>query len=389
MKVSERVSRLAESATLAVASRAAELRAEGVDVVDWSAGEPDFSSPKGAVAAAIRALEDGRTRYAKNTGIAELRTAIADDLGSRLGGPWTSEQVVVTVGAKAALFELALALFGAGDEVVLPNPYWVTFPAQITLAEAKVVEVEARAENGFRISADEVLSRMSERTRAVLLNSPSNPTGAVIGAGDLEAIAGECAARGVYLVSDETYERFVFDGEAFPSAAPLAQKYPDTVIVVGSFSKTHAMTGWRLGFLAGPAEVVRAVAKIQSHATSNATTFAMWGALAVFENAEERLSEMKREYQERRDLLLAGLAAIPGIQCPKPGGAFYAFPDVSALYRDGRRGSAEFAEFLLERARVAVVPGVAFGSDRHVRISFACSKERVLEGVDRLAAALG
>lgn len=388
MKVSDRVTRLSESATLAVAAKAAELRAQGVDVVDWSAGEPDFGSPRAAVEAARAALADGRTRYAKNTGIIELRSAIAEDLALRLGGPWSADEVIVTVGAKAALFELALALFGTGDEVVLPNPYWVTFPAQIDLADATVVEVMARAENGFRVTAADVIGRMSERTRAVLLNSPSNPTGAVIDAATLEAIVGECAERGAYLLADETYERFVYDGEPFPSAAPLAQRFPDTVILVGSFSKAHAMTGWRLGFLAGPAPVVKAVAKIQSHATSNATTFAMWGALAVFEDAEERLLSMREEYQARRDLLLEGLAGIPGIDCPKPGGAFYAFPEVAALYREGRSGSAAFAEFLLEEARVAVVPGVAFGADNHVRISFACATDRVQEGVDRLAQAL-
>ncbi len=388
MRVSQRVSRLAESATLAVASRAAELRAQGVDVVDWSAGEPDFSSPPGVVAAAIEALGQGRTRYTKNTGLPELRSAISSDLGGRLGGPWTADQVVVTVGAKAALFELALALFGAGDEVVLPNPYWVTFPAQIQLADAEVVEVAARPEHGFRVSAEAVCDRISPRTRAVLLNSPSNPTGAVIAAKDLRAIVEECASRGIYLIADETYERFVYDGEPFPSAAPLAAEFPETVILVGSFSKTHAMTGWRLGYLAGPQAVVKAVAKIQSHATSNATTFAMWGALAVFDDAEARVAEMLREYQARRDLLLAGLAGIPGVECPTPGGAFYAFPKVSARYENGRQGSAAFAEFLLDSAQVAVVPGAAFGADEHIRISFACSSERLRDGIDRLSKAL-
>ena len=389
MRVSKRVSRLAESATLAVAGRAAGLRAQGVDVVDWSAGEPDFPSPDSAVKAAIEALASGRTRYTKNTGILELRSAIAGDLAERLDGPWTADQVVVTVGAKAALFELALALFGPGDEVVLPNPYWVTFPAQIELADAQVVEVAARVENGFRISADEVRARMSAKTRAVLINSPSNPTGAVVGASDLRAIVAECAARGVYLLADETYERFVYDDALFPSAASLAREYPETVILVGSFSKTHAMTGWRIGYLTGPKQVVKAVSKIQSHATSNATTFAMWGALAAFDDAEQRLADMLVEYQARRDLLLTGLAAIPGVECPKPGGAFYAFPKVSELFCDGRRGSVELAEFLLEEARVAVVPGVAFGADEHIRISFACSRERLSEGIDRLATALG
>lgn len=387
--VSHRVGRLAESATLAVASRAEELRRRGIDVVDWGAGEPDFSSPSVAVAAAISALERGHTRYTENAGILELRTAIADDLASRYGAPWSAKQVIVTVGAKAALFELALALLSEGDEVILPSPYWVTLPAQIALAGGEVVEVVAPLAAGFRLSAEQVIERMSARTRAVLLNSPSNPTGAVVGKADLRRIVEVCAARSVYLIADETYERFVYDGMAFPSAAALAGEFPETVILVGSFSKTHAMTGWRLGYVLGPETVVRAVAKIQSHATSNATTFAMWGALAVFDDAENRVAEMLGEYQARRDLLLEGLNGIPGVECPVPEGAFYAFPKVSSLYRDGCNGSTAFAELLLEEGRVAVVPGAAFGADEHVRISFACSSERLREGLTRLRAVLG
>jgi len=380
--------RLAESATLAVAGKAAELRRQGVDVVDWSAGEPDFASPVGAVEAAVEALRSGRTRYTANTGIVELREAIAADLADRYGAPWDAQQVVVTVGAKAALFELATALFGEEDEVILPSPYWVTLPAQINLADATVIDVPARMVDGFRLSAEPVLESISARTRAVLLNSPSNPTGAVIGADDLRRIVEACAERGIYLISDETYERFVYDGAAFPSAAALAREFPETVILVGSFSKTHAMTGWRLGYLLGPKRVVGAVAKVQSHATSNPTTFAMWGAVAVFEDAEQRVAAMLDEYQARRDLLLAGLGEIPGIQCPQPGGAFYAFPEVSAHFRESRSGSTAFAEFLLEEGRIAVVPGAAFGADDHIRISFACARDRLHEGLRRLRTVL-
>lgn len=388
MKLAQRMSRLAESATLAVAGKAAELRRQGVDVVDWSAGEPDFPSPPGCVEAAVKALEQGKTRYTANTGIPELRAAIADDLARRYGAPWGPDQLVVTVGAKAGLFELAFALLSPGDEVILPSPYWVTLPAQIELADATVVDVPVRMADGFRLSATKVIERMSERTRAVLVNSPSNPTGAVISRADLRRIVEACAERGVYLISDETYERFVYDGDEFPSAAALANEFPETVILVGSFSKTHAMTGWRLGYLLGPEKVVRAVAKIQSHATSNPTTFAMWGALAAFEDADERVRRMLAEYQERRDLLLEGLNGLPGVECAAPGGAFYAFPRVADLYRDGRDGSTAFASFLLDEAQVAVVPGAAFGADEHVRISFACASDRLREGIERLRRAL-
>lgn len=379
---------MAESATLAVAGKAAELRRQGVDVVDWSAGEPDFGSPAGAVAAAVEALKAGRTRYTANTGIVELRDAIAGDLANRYRAPWNSSQVVVTVGAKAALFELAIALLSAGDEVILPSPYWVTLPAQINLADGEVVDAPARMADGFRLSAEQVLEKVSPRTKAVLLNSPSNPTGAVISQADLRRIVETCAERDIYLIADETYERFVYDGEAFPSAAALAAEFPETVILVGSFSKTHAMTGWRLGYLLGPDRVVKAVSKVQSHATSNPTTFAMWGAVAAFDDAEDRVKKMLDEYQARRDLLLTGLNDIAGIECATPGGAFYAFPKVSDHYRDGLEGSTAFASFLLESGRIAVVPGAAFGADDHVRISFACATERLREGLDRLRAVL-
>jgi aspartate aminotransferase len=378
---------MGESATLRVARRALELKAQGVSLVDFGAGEPDFDSPQVAVAAACRALADGFTRYTAGSGTPELRQALAAWARTRFGAPWTPQQTVVTVGAKAALFQLALALFEPGHEVVMPAPSWVSFDEQIRFAGARPVPVPTAGRDGFRIHAGPLLAAVTERTRAFLINSPCNPTGGMISASDLREIVGFAAARGLLVLSDETYERFVYD-QPHASAATLAAEFPETVVLVGSFSKTYAMTGWRIGYLMGPPGVVRAVENIQSHATSNPTSFAMVGAQAALAGAEPAVEEMIAEYRARRELLIPRLNQLPGVCCRPPDGAFYAFPDVSAAYRPGRQGSVEFAEFLLEQARVAVVPGAAFGADDHIRISFACSRAELLAGLERLAAVL-
>jgi aspartate aminotransferase len=388
VKLSHRASSIEESATLRVTRRAAELRARGISVVDLGAGEPDFPSPEVAVEAARRALADGFTRYTPGSGLPELRSALAESYRQRHGTPWQAAQSVITVGGKAALFQLALALFEEGQEVVLPSPCWVSFPEQIRFAGARPVTVPTVGEDGFRIHAGPLLAAVTDRTRAILLNSPCNPTGGVARAEDLREIVAAAAERGILVISDETYERFVYSGE-HASAAALAAEFPETVVLVGSFSKTYAMTGWRIGYLLGPSEVVRAVENIQSHATSNPTSFAMVGALAALRCAEPAVVEMVAEYRARREMLPALLNAIPGFRCRPPDGAFYAFPEVSACFRPGLENSLALAEFLLEKAGVAVVPGAAFGADNHLRLSFACSRANLTEGLERIAAALG
>lgn len=387
-RLARRVSRIGESATLAVSRRAKELAARGIEVVDFGAGEPDFDSPAVAVEAARKALADGFTRYTPAAGIPRLREALAERYAALYGTPWSAGDVAVTVGAKGALFQLALALFEEGDEVVLPLPAWVSFAEQIRFAGADVVGVDTSPDDGFRIHADAVLERLTDRTRAVLINSPSNPTGGVISAEDLERVARACAERGVLLIADETYERFVYGEDGHASVAPLAREMADSVVLVGSFSKTFAMTGWRLGYLFAPPPVLKAVLDIQSHAVSNPTSFAMRGAVAALEGAEDYVREMIAEYRWRRDFLIPRLNALPGISCEPPAGAFYAFPDVSACYRDGVEDSVAFSTHLLDQARVAVVPGSAFGNDDHVRISFACSRQDLARGLERIAEAL-
>lgn len=388
MKLAGRMQRIGESATLRVSRQAAELRRRGVDVIDFGVGEPDFPSPPVAVEAARAALADGFTKYTDGSGIRELRQAVAGTLAERYGAPWPWQQVVITIGAKMALFELALALYEPGDEVVIPTPCWVSFPEQVRFAGAEAVAVPTSGEDGFRIHAGPIIEAFTGRTRAVILNSPSNPSGGVIAAADLRRLAEACAERGVVLIADETYDRFLYDGATHASAAALAAEMPQTVVLVGSFSKTYSMTGWRLGYLCGPPELVRAVAAVQSHSTSNPVSFAMRGAVAAAGGAEADVEAMIAAFQARRDLLIAGFDALPGFSCLPPAGAFYAFPDVSGLFRDGRRGSVAVAEWLLTVAGVAVVPGVAFGSDEHVRISFACSEETLRQGLERIGNAL-
>jgi aspartate aminotransferase len=387
VKLSARAAAIGESATLRVTRRAAELKARGVNVMDFGAGEPDFPSPKVAVEAARQALSEGFTRYTPGSGTPELRSAIAESCAARWGSPWKGSDCVITVGGKAALFELTLALLEPGDEVVLPSPCWVTFPEQIRFAGATPVTVPTSVEDGFRIHAGPLLEAVTTRTRAILLNSPSNPTGGVISPEDLRRVVAFAAERGLTVISDETYERFLYDVPP-ASAAALAAEYPETVALVGSFSKTYAMTGWRIGYLLGPAPIVRAVENIQSHATSNPTSFAMVGALAALRHAEPEVEAMIAEYRARREIIAAGLNRIPGFRCTPPHGAFYAFPEVRGCFGPRRESSIEVAEYLLEEAAVAVVPGAAFGADDHIRLSFACSRATLAEGLERIAAAL-
>jgi len=387
MDISHRASGIGESATLRVSRLALALKARGEPVVDLGAGEPDFASPAVAVAAAQRALAEGFTRYTPGSGTPELREALAESLRERHGAPWSAADSVVTVGGKVGLLQLALALFEAGSEVVLPSPCWVSFTEQIRFAGGTPVTIPTSPADAFRIHAGALLAAVTPRTRAILINSPSNPTGGVIGAEDLRHLVEEAARRGIVVISDETYERFVYDGP-HASVADLAAEFPETVILVGSFSKTYAMTGWRIGYLFGPPAVVRAVEAIQSHATGNPTSFAMVGALAALLHAEPDVAAMVAEYRARRDLLVPLLNRIPGFRCCPPAGAFYAFPDVSALYRPGLPDSNALAELLLEKAQVAVVPGAAFGGPGHIRLSFACSRATLTEGLRRIAEAL-
>lgn len=389
MHLSRRVQGLAESATVRVTRLAEELRAAGHEIVDLSAGQPDFPSPEVAVAAAQQALSEGFTRYTAAAGIPDLREALAVRYQDLHGVPWSLANCLVTVGAKTALFELMLSLVDEGDSAILPSPAWVSFAEQIRFAGGQVKAVPMAPEDGFAIRADPILEAIDERTRLVLINSPSNPTGGLVSAEDLRRIVAFCAERGIVVLSDETYEYFVYGGREHASAAALASEYPETVVVVGSFSKTYAMTGWRVGYCLGPQSLIKKLIAVQSHSTSNPTSFAMRGALAALKGAGEDVRRMIAAFELRRDFLVQGLEQIPGVHCAVPAGAFYAFPKVAAHYFDGRRGSVALAEHLLRVGGLAVVPGAAFGADDHLRFSFACSQEDLGHALERLALALG
>lgn len=376
-----------------VSRRAGELKAAGRDIIDLSAGQPDFPSPAVAVAAAREALAAGFTRYTAAAGLPDLRRALADRYAEDFDAPWETDNVIVTVGAKAALFELIQALVDDGDEVLIPSPCWVSFEEQVRFAGGSPVTVAMSAADGFVIHAEPLIDAFTDRTRLVLVNSPCNPTGGVISVADLRRLAEACAEQGAVLLCDETYERFVYDGVEHAGAAALARDFPSSVVVVSSFSKTYSMTGWRLGWAAGDRRIIRKVLEIQSHATSNPTSFAMVGALAALREGEAEVRTMLEAFAARRRAVVDALKAIPGVDCLPPAGAFYAFPRVSSYFENRGQGlaggSMDMAEFLLDEAGVAVVPGMAFGADQHIRLAFACSVEDLERGIQRIGEALG
>jgi aspartate aminotransferase len=395
MKFASRASRVAGSATLAVLKAAAALRAKGVDVVDFGPGEPDFPTPAFVKRAAIDAIESDFTKYTDSSGTPELREAIASRYLTEWNAPYTAGEVVVTAGGKQALHTACLALFEEGDDVLIPAPYWVSFPEMVTLSGARSVFVPTSAASGFRLTAADVARAATPATRGLIVNTPNNPTGAVMEPSEVEAVVRLAASRGWTVLFDECYDRLVFEGRHV-SAASLAREFPDTVLVVGTLSKTYAMTGWRVGFALGPKPLIDLMGRIVGHATSNVCSITQQAAVAALTRhgeARAAVDGMFAEYARRREFLIPALNALEGVTCVSPGGTFYAFPDVSAHYGrtlGGHRitGSESFAEALLETVAVAVTPGIAFGEDRCVRISFATARARLEEGISRLARVL-
>jgi len=387
-RLSRRLSALTPSSTTATAKKAKALAASGVDVVDFSIGEPDFGTPGHVGAAGIRAIEAGRTKYTDVAGEAALRDAIAGKYEREQNARIRRENVIVTAGAKQAVYNVCQALFDDGDAVALFSPYWVSFPEMLRLTGARPVFIETPLETGWHATAA-ALEKAASGVRGVILNTPNNPTGAVVSADELGRIVDWCAKRDVWLIYDETYDRFVYDGRKHAPAAALYRDY-ERIVVTGAASKTFAMTGWRLGWAVGAPALVTAMASYQSHTTSNASSIsqaAVLEALTDLESSTASVDEMLARYRARRTVMVEGLSAVPGLRCPTPEGAFYAFPDVSALYaRKGVNGSVDFCDKLLAEAHVAAVPGDAFGDDRCVRFSFSSGRDRIREGVRRFAA---
>lgn len=389
-RLSRRAAALGPSPTTAVARKARALAAAGVDIVDLGLGEPDFSTPDFVGRAGIAAIEAGHTRYTDVAGDPALRDAIAEKYRREAGIALSRENVLVTAGAKQAVFNACQVLFEAGDEVGLFCPYWVSFPEMVRLSGASPLFVPTELESHWKPIASDFADRAGDATRGVIVNSPNNPTGAVIEPEDLESLVDWCEARDACLIFDETYDRFVFDGRRNASAAALWEEHPDRIVITGAASKTWAMTGWRLGWAVGGRAVIEAMSSYQSHSTSNASSISQHAALAALtdpERTDAEVAGMLAEYERRRAAVVAGLATLPGVRCLLPEGAFYAFADVSALYGPkGVAGSAEFCDRLLSEAGVAAVPGEAFGEDDCVRFSFAASQDAIEEGLRRIGA---
>jgi aspartate aminotransferase len=381
--VSENVARMQSSATLAAMQAAEALRAAGVDVCDFGPGEPDFDTPENIKQAAERAMRAGRTKYTANAGIRELQRAIIDFYRKDFGTEYEPGEVMATAGGKQAIFNACVTLLNPGDEVLIPKPYWVTFPEIAVFAGAKPVFIETE-ETGFVLTAEQVERAITPKTKLLILNSPSNPSGRVLPPSEFRKIMELTSERGIYVVSDECYLRFVYPpGEVF-SAASLPSELRSRLCIAGSFSKTYAMTGWRIGYALAPAEWIKAMLKVQGHSTSNANSMAQWAAVEALTGPQESVGIMLDEYTARRAWLLDALREIPGFKCSEPEGAFYAFPDVRGCLKKDLKTSGDFAKHLLEEEHTVVTDGAGFGAEGFIRISYATSMEQIQEGIKRI-----
>ena len=379
MEISERAAQLTPSLTLSIDSKAKAMKAEGLDVCGFGAGEPDFDTPEHIKRAAIEALEAGFTKYTPNAGIPELRQAIADKFAADNGLNYRAGQVVVSNGAKHACYNAILATCQPGDEVVIPAPYWVSYPDMVRLVGAEPVIVPTSERNAWKMRPEDFENAMTPRTKMLIMNSPGNPTGSVYTREELEAIVSVAAEEDIYVLSDEIYEKLVYDDAQHVSVASLSKEAYDLTITVNGFSKSYAMTGWRLGYLAAPDAVVRAVDSIQSHTSSNPSSFSQYGALAALKGDQQPLADMREEFDMRRNYMFDRLSKISNVTAVKPQGAFYILVNISQLGLT----SQNFADRLLSKANVAVVPGAAFGDDRTVRFSYATSLDVIKKGLDR------
>ena len=387
MKFSDRVLRVKPSQTLVITAKAAEMRKKGIDIIGFGAGEPDFDTPDFVKEAAVKALKEGKTRYTPSAGIPELREGIAKRLKEKNGIDYKPSEVIVTPGAKMGLYEIFAVILNPGDEVIVPAPYWVSYTEQIKLCDGKPVIVETAEENGFVLTADIVESGITEKTRAVVINTPSNPTGAVIPRNELEKIAEICLKNDILIISDECYEEFCYE-EEHVSIASLSKEVRDITFTVNAFSKAYSMTGWRLGWVAAPEDYIKKLSIIQSQTISNPTSFAQYGGLAALEDKGKFPAVMKEEFRKRRDYVVNEFLSIEGITCPVPKGAFYVFPNISAYIKGDIKNDIDLTAYLLEEAKVAVVPGSAFGKEGYIRLSYATSMDNIKEGMRRIKEAL-
>ncbi len=392
--LADRVKNLKPSPTLAVDAKAKALKAQGVDIVNLSAGEPDFDTPEHIKEAAIKAIKDGFTKYTPVGGIAELKSAIIDKMKRHYGLDYDPDQVLVSTGGKQGLYNIIQAMVNPGDEVIVPVPYWVSYPAIIELAGGIPVFLPSEASSNFAIDMDRLAGLVNSKTRAIILNSPSNPTGAVYDTETLKGVAGLAVEKGFYIITDDIYDEIRFDGMGPGNPASVLPEAKEHVVVANGVSKTYAMTGWRIGYLAGPAPVIKAATKIQSQSTSNANSIAQKAAAAALSGPQDCVATMVKAFRQRRDYIVDRLNGMNGVNCLMPQGAFYVFPDMS-YFLGAKAGdktietSLDLADYLLEEAKIACVPGIAFGDDRFIRFSYATDQKVIEEGMNRLEDALG
>jgi len=386
--IAERISSISVSSTMKVSADADKLRAEGVDVVDFGAGEPDFPTPDNIKQAAIRALEQNFTKYTAAGGILELKKAVCERHAHDFGTSYQPSECLITAGGKHLIFNLTQAVLNPGDEVIIPVPYWVTYKDVVNYAGARCVFVDTDEANGFALTAAMIEPHLTARTRLVIVNSPSNPSGAVVEREEFEAIYKLTRDRGIYLMTDECYCKFLYDSEPFSIASLPGAK--ESVLVAGSLSKTYAMTGWRVGFGLVPTPLVTAMTKLQSHSTSNPNSIAQKAAVEALRGPQDSVGVMLAEYRRRRDFVVTRLGGIPGVTCAEPRGAFYAYPNIGeAMKRTKISSTLQFCERLLAEGRVAAVPGEAFGTNAHIRISYATSMHELERGLDRIQQFIG
>jgi aspartate aminotransferase len=387
ISLSERVGRVAPSLTLAVTARAKELQRQGIRVIAFGAGEPDFPTPEPICEAGIEAIRSGKTRYTPEDGIPELKDAVAEIFYRDFGIRYSREEIAITVGAKQAIFNLLMAVLNPGDGVLIPSPYWVSYPEMVRLLDGEPQIVPTDPETGFRLRREDIEKAINSRTRGIILNSPSNPTGHVMDEEELKAILDLVRERNLWVISDEIYNRLTYDGVKALSPLNLAPDLRDRIAVVNGVSKTYAMTGWRIGYMAGPREWIRASAKVQGQSTSNPTSISQYAALKALALDPAVVERMRATFERRRNLMAQELKKIPGVELPVlPQGAFYLFPRVEkAIERIGLKDDLEFSERLLIEGHVAVVPGVGFGAPGYIRLSYATSEEEIFEGCKRIA----
>jgi aspartate aminotransferase len=393
MKLAKRVNKIQPSPTLAIDAKAKALQAQGVDIIGFGAGEPDFNTPENIKNAAKIAIDGNFTRYMPVGGADVLKDAIIAKMKKDHNLEYTRDEISVACGAKHSLYNISQALIEEGDEVIIPSPYWVSYPDQVVLAGGTPVFIETDETSAFKITPEQLEKAITPRTKAMILCSPCNPTGSTYTFDEMKAIGEVCLKHDFMIISDDIYERLIYDGMEFKNIAQVVPALKSRVVVVNGVSKTYAMTGWRIGYACGPKELISAMTKMQSQSTSNATSVAQMAAVEAISGPQDDVANMVKEFEKRRTYIVKRLNSMPGVSCFNSTGAFYVFPNISALYGKSYNGavinnSSDFAAYLLENAKVALVPGVAFGADNYARLSYACSMENIEKGMDRIEAAI-